>query len=122
MEQKSLKIKDVLIALAITAVIAIIVISIQNGIKHKSQTRNMITRYKAALTTQVKVADKNINWKYDEKILGNIIYIYFYAEDTYTKNNYGNGYLKINLKTNTVDISSDTNKLREILVKAKNYK
>lgn len=79
MEQKSLKIKDVLIALAITAVIAIIVISIQNGIKHKSQTRNMITRYKAALTTQVKVADKNINWKYDEKILGNIIYIYFYA-------------------------------------------
>lgn len=122
MEQKSLKIKDVLIALAITAVIAIIVISIQNGIKHKSQTRNMITRYKAALTTQVKVADKNINWKYDEKILGNIIYIYFYAEDTYTKNNYGNGYLKINLKTNIVDISSDTNKLREILVKAKNYK
>ncbi len=122
MEQKSLKIKDVLIALAITAVIEIIVISIQNGIKHKSQTRNMITRYKAALTTQVKVADKNINWKYDEKILGNIIYIYFYAEDTYTKNNYGNGYLKINLKTNTVDISSDTNKLREILVKAQNYK
>lgn len=122
MEQKSLKIKDILIALAITAVIAIIVISIQNGVKHKSQTSNMITRYKAALTTQVKVADKNINWKYDEKILGNIIYIYFYAEDTYTKNNYGNGYLKINLKTNTVDISSDTNKLREILVKAKNYK
>ena len=37
-----------------------------------------------------------------------------------TKNNYGDGYFKINLKTNTVDISSDTDKLRKILVKAKN--
>lgn len=120
MEQKTLKIKDILIALAIIAVIAIIAISIQNAIKKKSQINSMLTNYKVALTVQVQIADKNISWKYDEKISGNIIYIYFYAEDTYTKNNYGNGYLKINVKTNTVDISSDTNKLREILVKAKN--
>ena len=120
MEQKTLKMRDILIALAITAVIAIIAISIQNGIKNKSQISSMLTRYKSALTVQVQIADKNINWKYDEKISGNMIYIYFYAEDTYTKNNYGDGYFKINLKTNTVDISSDTDKLRKILVKAKN--
>ena len=120
MKEKTLKMKDILIALVITAVIAIIAISIQNGIKNKSQISSMLTSYKSALTVQVQIADKNINWKYDEKISDNIIYIYFYAKDTYTKNNYGNGYLKINLKTNTVDISSDTDKLREILVKTKN--
>ena len=39
MEQKTLKMKDILIALAITAVIAIIAISIQNGIKNNILVR-----------------------------------------------------------------------------------
>ena len=44
MEQKTLKMRDILIALAITAVIAIIAISIQNGIKNKSQIDYIMIR------------------------------------------------------------------------------
>lgn len=86
MEQKQLKFKDIIIALVISAVIGIVAVSIRNGIKNKSQTMTMITRYKSALTVQVQVADKNIKWRYDEKISGSDIYIYFYADDIYILN------------------------------------
>ena len=79
----------------------------------------LITEYSSALKVQIMIADKNIKYKIDEKVSGNTIYIYFYADDLYTENNYGNGYLEIDFKTDIVNIKSDTDKLKDILMKVK---
>lgn len=119
MERKPLKLKDIMIAIAIVMIIGIITILGQNYIKTKSQKEALITEYSSALKVQIMIADKNIKYKIDEKVLGNTIYIYFYADDLYTENNYGNGYLEIDFKTDIVNIKSDTDKLKDILMKVK---
>lgn len=119
MERKPLKLKDIMIAIAIVMIIGIITILGQNHIKTKSQKQALITEYSSALKVQIMIADKNIKYKIDEKVSGNTIYIYFYADDLYTENNYGNGYLEIDFKTDIVNIKSDTDKLKDILMKVK---
>lgn len=119
MERKSLKAKDIMIAIAISIIIGIITMLGQNYIKIKSQKQALLTEYSSALKVQIMIADKNIKYKIDEKVSGDNIYIYFYADDLYTEKSYGNGYIEINYKTRIVNIKSDTDKLNDILMKTK---
>lgn len=121
MDRKPLKIKDIMIAIVISAIIGIVAIIFQNYIKSESQKQSLLTKYTSALHSQVLVADKNIKYKNDKKISGNNLYIYFYADDLYTEQKYGDGYLKINFKTDVIDIQADTDKLKDILIKVKYY-
>ena len=52
-------------------------------------------------------------------ICGRLLCCLGYEDDLYTENNYGNGYLEIDFKTDIVNIKSDTDKLKDILMKVK---
>ena len=117
---KKLKIKDKIIIILICCLIIVGPIIFNNYNKIKGQNKHIASEYSANLHTQVLLADKNIKYRKDEKVSYNDIYIYFYADDIYTEKNYGNGYIKID-KNKNVDVSADTEKLKDLLLKVKYY-